>query len=75
MGVEERDVWRSPDGRFRLVAHVRDGPHGLTTTYHPQTREPASAGEWRACDSWEASCLLTVLARQLDRDAQEEMAG
>lgn len=72
----ERDIWRSPDGRFRLVARVCDGARGLTTTYLPQTREAASGGAWRGCDSWEASQLLAVLARQLDGDAGvEEVAG
>lgn len=69
----ERDVWRSPDGRYRLVAVVVDTPRGIVTHYH--TEALTQAGRWRHVESWEALAVLRLLARQLDRDAGEERAG
>lgn len=72
MGVEERDVWRSPDGRFRLVARVRDAGTRLATRYDA---EAWVEGRWVRAGVWSLERLVEVLARQVDRDAREERAG
>lgn len=72
MSVEERDVWRSPDGRYRLVARVWDSSAGLRTDYTAQVYEFA---RWRpVVEAGEALAVAASLARQLDRDAREERA-
>lgn len=72
MSDAERDVWRSPDGRYRLVAVVCDGKKGLTTYYTARTLR---GGVWQPTTPYEAIDVLALLARQMDGDAKEERAG
>lgn len=79
----ERDVWRSPDGHYRLAAYVHDDPDGLTTHYVTEALDASGTlgligdATWRpVADLREALAVLGLVARQLDGDARvEEVAG